>query len=338
MKRTFLLALGLALASSTLALARQDPSPAAKPAQSKPKPSVYDESADGSAQIAAALAKAKFAHKRVLIQWGANWCGWCIKLHELARADKDIAHELLYEYETVKIDIGQWNKHLDLAAKYEADIKKHGVPYLTVLDEAGKLLTNQDTGALEVKDSDHHDPAKVLDFLKKNQAPQANADDLLAAALERATKEKKRLFLHFSTPWCGWCRRLESWMAQPEIAPLFEKDFVDLMLDVERYSGAAEILKRYTDKQPGWPWMVLVGADGKALADSFDAKGENTGFPSTDPEIAHFVSMLEKARLQLTPADLETLRKSLVETREKAERARAQTAPGGPATPAEPVH
>ena len=337
MKRTLLLALGLAIASSALALARQDPAPAAKPAQARPKPSVYDESADGSAQVAAALAKAKFAHKRVLIQWGANWCGWCVKLHELARADKDIAHELLYEYETVKIDIGQWDKHLDLAAKYEADFKKHGVPYLTVLDEDGKLLTNQDTGALEVEKSDHHDPAKVLEFLKKNQAPQAKADELLSAALERATNEKKRLFLHFSTPWCGWCRRMEAWMAQPENAPLFAKDFVDLMLDVERYAGAPEILARYTQKQPGWPWVVLVGADGKALADSYDGKGENIGFPSTDPEIAHFVSMLEKARQQLTPADLETLRKSLVETREKAERARAQAAPAAPA-PAAPAH
>src|SRR5712671_4153672 len=106
MKRTLLLVLGLAVAFSTLALARQDPAPAAKPAQSKPKPTVYDESADGGAQIAGALAKAKFAHKRVLIQWGANWCGWCIKLHELARADKDIAHELLNEYETIHVDIG----------------------------------------------------------------------------------------------------------------------------------------------------------------------------------------------------------------------------------------
>ena len=330
MKRTLLLALGLVCASTTLALARQEPAPAAKPAEAKPKSKVYDESADGSAQIAAALAKARFAHKRVLIQWGANWCGWCIKLHDLARADKDIAHELQYEYETVAIDIGQWNKHLDLTAKYEADIKAHGVPYLTVLDEDGKLVTNQDSSELEVQDSDHHDPAKVLDFLKKFQAPQVQADKLLSAALERAAREKKRLFLHFSTPWCGWCRQLEAWMAQPAIAALFEKDFVDLMLDVERYAGASEILARYTDKKPGWPWMVLVGADGKALADSYDAKGENIGFPSTDAEIAHFVSMLEKARLNLTPSDLETLRKSLVEVREKAERARPQAAPAAP--------
>jgi len=331
MKSTTIAALCLALASTSFALAHQDPAPApaAKPAAEKQKPSVYDESADGSAQIAAALSKAKFAHKRVLVQWGANWCGWCIKLHGLYRSDKEIARELLYEYETVYVDIGKWDKHLELAAKFNADFKKHGVPYLTVLDEDGKLVTNLNSTELEVKDSDHHDPAKVLGFLKTNQAAPVKADDLLAAALKRATSEKKNVLVHFSTPWCGWCRKLEAWMAQPEIAPLMAKECIDLMIDAERYTGAPEILKRFTDKQPGWPWLVMLDGEGKALADSYDAKGDNIGFPSKDPEIAHFLSMLEKAHTRLTPAELETLRKSLVEVREKAEKSAKQAAPAG---------
>ncbi len=329
MKRSLFLALGLALASSAFALAVQDPAPApaARPAQEKPK--VYDESADGSAQVAAALAKAKFAHKRVLIQWGANWCGWCVKLHDLSRSDKDIAHELLYEYETVHVDIGTWQalKHRDLAAQYQADFKAHGVPYLTVLDEDGKLVTNKDTNELEVKDSDHHDPAKVLAFLKQNQAAPVKAEALLSAALERAAREQKRLFVHFSTPSCYWCRRLEGWMAEAEVAPLFAKDYVDLMIDVERYTGAPEVLKRYSEKQPGWPWIVVLAADGKALVDGYYAPGKNMGFPSEDVEIAHFVSMLEKTRTNLTPAEVQTIKQSLLDTREKVERAQKQAAP-----------
>jgi thiol-disulfide isomerase/thioredoxin len=317
MKSTHFAAVCLALASSSFALERQDraPAPAAKPAAEKQKPTVYDESADGATQIAVALAKAKFAHKRVLVQWGANWCGWCIKLHGLYRSDKDIAHELLYEYEPVFVDIGRFDKQLELGAKYQADIKAHGVPYLTVLDEDGKLVTNQDSGELEIPKGDAHDPAKVLGFLKTNQAAPAKADELLAAALQRATREEKRVFVHFSTPWCHWCRALEAWMAQPEVA---------LMIDAERYAGAPEMLKRYTDKQPGWPWIVLLDGEGHALADSYDGKGENIGFPSADAEIAHLASMFEKARTHFAPADLETLRKSLVETREKAEKAAKQ--------------
>lgn len=309
--------------STTGAATQGGTTSAAKP---KAKPVVYDEAADGEKQIADALAKAKFAHKRVLIQWGANWCGWCIKLHELYRSDKEIAHALLFEYETVYVDIGKWDKHLDLAAKFNADFKAHGVPYLTVLDEDGKVLVNQDSSELEVPKSDHHDAAKVLGFLKSNQAPQSDAEALLAGALARAKGEEKRVLVHFSTPWCGWCRRFESWMAQPAVAERMDKDYVDIMLDAERYKGATDVLKRYTQKNVGWPWFVLLDADGKALAESFDAKGDNIGCPWKDEEIAVFIAMLDKTRTRLSPADLETLRKSLAENRERVEAAQKQKA------------
>jgi thiol:disulfide interchange protein len=57
------------------------------------KPAIYDESADGSKQIAEALALAGKDGKRVLLQFGANWCPWCHKLHALFETDKDIAAE-----------------------------------------------------------------------------------------------------------------------------------------------------------------------------------------------------------------------------------------------------
>jgi len=177
------------------------PVPAPVAPEKKPAPKVYDENADAKQQIADALAKARKENRRVLLQWGGNWCGWCIKLHELGRADKDIVRELLYEYVQVPIDIGHWDKHLDLAAKYGADPKAHGVPFLTVLDEDGKPLVQQDSNELEVQGSDHHDPAKVLAFLKKNQAAPVKADDLLAGALARAKAEQKRLYTHFGAPW-----------------------------------------------------------------------------------------------------------------------------------------
>jgi len=112
-------------------------------------------------------------------------------------------------------------------------------------------------------------------------------------------------------------------MALPEVAPLLAKDFVDLKLDVDRNPGAKEILERYTTKHPGYPWIVFLDCDGKALADGYDAAGQNIGCPWKDEEIAVFLGMLEKARVNLQPADLETLRKSLVEAREKQEKQRA---------------
>src|SRR5262249_38335360 len=137
----------------------------------------------------------------VLIQWGANWCGWCVKLHELYRTDEKIRRELQYEYDVVFVDIGKWDKNVELGELYGAQWKKEGVPYLTVLDGSGKVLANQETGALEVPGGDAHDPAKVLEFLARNQAEYLKADELFAAALGEAAKQKKRVFLKFGAPW-----------------------------------------------------------------------------------------------------------------------------------------
>jgi len=162
-------------------------------------PPVYDESADAAADLAAALETAAKENTRVLIQWGGNWCGWCVKLHELFRTDRAVAQKLRYEYEVVTVDIGRWDKNTELAAAYGADIRGSGVPFLTVLDAAGNVLANQETGSLE--EGDHHDPARVLAFLERYQAPYPEAEALLADALRRAGREGKRLFLTFGAPW-----------------------------------------------------------------------------------------------------------------------------------------
>lgn len=117
-------------------------------------------------------------------------------------------------------------------------------------------------------------------------------------------------------------------MAEPQVSALLAKDYVDLMLDAERYSHAPEVLARFTDQKPGWPWTVILSADGRPLADAFDAQHENIGFPSEDSEIAHFASMLERSRQRLQPADVSALRESLVAARAERQRAQKVPAPG----------
>ncbi len=152
------------------------------PVKAKPAP-VYDEAADAKKQIADALASAKSGGKRVLIQWGGNWCPWCIRLHELMTSDEKIAAALKVGYVVVHVDAGRKDKNVDLAHQYKADVDKGGYPYLTVLDSDGKVIANQETAALEVKDAKGesvsvkagHDPVKVLKFLEANRAPAAGA-------------------------------------------------------------------------------------------------------------------------------------------------------------------
>src|SRR5262245_59082180 len=92
------LVLSLAVLVSALPSAQADP----KPAGSK---DIYDTRADGVKQVADALATAKRVNKHVLLQFGANWCGWCHKLHKLFETDKDIAAYLGDNYVLVLMDV-----------------------------------------------------------------------------------------------------------------------------------------------------------------------------------------------------------------------------------------
>jgi len=137
------------------------------------RPQIYDEKTDGHVLVNAALAKAKIEHHYVLVQWGGNWCSWCIVLHALYEKDPEISKLLRDKYELVMLDTNDRNMPMvkELGASME-----HGVPYLTILNADGKPLVQQETESLEVKNAEGksagvsagHDREKVLAFLKSH--------------------------------------------------------------------------------------------------------------------------------------------------------------------------
>jgi thiol:disulfide interchange protein len=124
---------------------------------------IYNESVDGSKQVADALALAGKDGKRVLLQFGANWCPWCHKLHSLFETDKDIAARLKSDYVVILIDVNK-GRNSEVDSKYGHPTRL-GLPVLVVLDADGKQLTTKNSGELE--EGNHHSPAKVLAFLDK---------------------------------------------------------------------------------------------------------------------------------------------------------------------------
>lgn len=304
------------------------PAPAPAPAAAKARPEVYDPAADASGQIEQALARASANNTRVLVQWGANWCGWCHQLHDLFKKNRDVSKKITYEYEVVLVDIGRFDKHMDLAEKYGAELRKHGVPFLTVLDASGKVLANQATSPFEKPAPDAggdpyvgYVPGKVLEFLTAQQAPAQRADAVLAAAVARAKAQDKNVFLHFGAPWCTWCHRLEAWMATPKVREILNTEFIDLKIDTDRMTGGQAMLDTHCSESGGIPWTAVLGPDGAVLADSGKGR-ENFGFPFEDAEIDRFIAMLTKARRHLTDAQLAELRASLVENAARAKQSK----------------
>lgn len=123
---------------------------------------IFDPNRDAAADLKAGIAKAKSTKKRVLVDVGGNWCGWCHKLDKLFKENAEIASALKKHYVIVKINYSQENKNEKVLAEFPAI---SGYPHLFVLDGTGKLLHSQDTGLLET--GDHHDPEKVMAFLNK---------------------------------------------------------------------------------------------------------------------------------------------------------------------------
>ncbi len=105
-------------------------------------------------------------------------------------------------------------------------------------------------------------------------------------------------------------------MALKDIAPLITKEFVPLMLDAERATGAVGILKRYAKTEQGLPWFAFIDGDGRAVITSTGAKG-NVGYPWEPHEIDHFKAMLQKAKKRLTDAEIDYLIKSPQDIRKK---------------------
>jgi thiol:disulfide interchange protein len=109
--------------------------------------SIYPDPSQAHVDLAAALQTAATTHKRVLLDFGGNWCGDCMVL-DLYFHDPGNLPILQANYVLVDINIGHYDANLDLAQKYGIPLSK-GVPALAVLDENGRLLYSQQGGEFE---------------------------------------------------------------------------------------------------------------------------------------------------------------------------------------------
>ncbi|HTZ46228.1 MAG TPA: thioredoxin family protein [Verrucomicrobiae bacterium] len=124
---------------------------------------IYPQNVDAHKEIAEALQTAAASHKRVILVFGGNWCFDCHVLDE-AFHSPDIAPTLNKSFIVVHVDIGQMDKNLDIAKKYEVPVE-NGVPALAVLDADGKLVYSQKQHQFSAARS--MAPEDILAFLNK---------------------------------------------------------------------------------------------------------------------------------------------------------------------------
>jgi thiol-disulfide isomerase/thioredoxin len=129
----------------------------------KPLPLPYDEQANAQAVVAAAKARARAGHKLLLIDLGGNWCLDCRLLAgtmDIPQLRKFVAAH----YEVAVVDVGRFDRNLDIPAHYGIKDRLEGVPSLLIVDPRTDRLVNQGhTAALA--DARSMTPQALADWL-----------------------------------------------------------------------------------------------------------------------------------------------------------------------------
>ena len=99
----------------------------------------YDEKADANAVVAAAFARAKISHKPVMLDLGGNWCPDCVILANVMRLPA-MKKFMAAHYEFAAVDVGRFDKNLQIPARFGLTKRLDGVPTILVATPEGKLL------------------------------------------------------------------------------------------------------------------------------------------------------------------------------------------------------
>jgi thioredoxin 1 len=130
---------------------------------------IYPDVSRANADIESALKDAAQTHRRVLVDFGGDWCTDC-KILDINFRKPENAALLKERYVVVHVNVGAQGikENLDVGERYGIALKK-GVPALAVLESDGRLVYAQKDGEFESMRS--MDPQSVNDFLKKWQGP-----------------------------------------------------------------------------------------------------------------------------------------------------------------------
>jgi thiol-disulfide isomerase/thioredoxin len=110
-------------------------------------PEIYPDPGQAHGDLVAAQKAAAAQHKRILLDFGGNWCPDC-RILDAYMHDSSNRALLEANFVLVHVNIGHMDANQDLAERYGVPLHR-GVPALAVLDAQGKLLYSQKGGEFE---------------------------------------------------------------------------------------------------------------------------------------------------------------------------------------------
>ncbi len=106
----------------------------------------FDPQRNASDDLQTAIARAQKENKRIILDVGGEWCGWCRKMDYYFLENKALAKFRDDKFIWVKVNFSPENENKEFLTKFPPI---SGYPHLFVLETDGSLLHSQDTALLQ---------------------------------------------------------------------------------------------------------------------------------------------------------------------------------------------
>jgi thiol-disulfide isomerase/thioredoxin len=157
--------ISILIATLLVALAGCGPAPDASVAARPTTPAATPTPTGSAADIGTALHDAATDGRPVLLEFGASWCPDCVALAHTF--EEPTVHPVLAGFHLVDIDIGKFDRNLDLATRYGLDFHSSGIPALVVLSPEGRVTATTEDGSFA--DARTMTPDQGADQLRRGQ-------------------------------------------------------------------------------------------------------------------------------------------------------------------------
>lgn len=121
----------------------------------------FDPLRDPKLDLDKAVEAAGKTGKRIILDVGGEWCGWCVYMDKFFVLNPSLAKLRDKSFVWVKVNFSDENENKAFLSPYPEAL---GFPHLYILETDGRFLHSQDTSVLEKGKG--YDPAKFTAFLK----------------------------------------------------------------------------------------------------------------------------------------------------------------------------
>ena len=120
----------------------------------------YDTTRDPAVDLGATVERAQVEGKRILVEVGGTWCGWCKLLDAFIHDHSAISEKLEAGFLIMKVNWDPQHPNEEFLGEYP---EISGYPHIFVVEKDGTFLYSKNT--VELEEGRSYNEQAILDFL-----------------------------------------------------------------------------------------------------------------------------------------------------------------------------